>query len=230
MTFRQVCYLIRSDLHRYHGRTNWRLLARELLFGVGFKYSFWMRVTAWLSHQSAAWFPIYLIARLFHRRYIYKFGISIPFPTVVGPGFYIGHFGGIHVNSGVRIGRNCNISQDVTIGQASRGERRGVPNIGDNVYIGPGAKIFGGIRIGDHVAIGANCVVTRDVPDHAVVVGVPGRVVNFNGSEGYINRTDYDYPLPTGAEAKDHEPAVDPPNSAKPADAQLHAHNGKAGE
>jgi carbonic anhydrase/acetyltransferase-like protein (isoleucine patch superfamily) len=49
----------------------------------------------------------------------------------------------------------------------------------------------GAVHVGDDVAIGANCVVTDDVPDHAVVVGVPGRVISFEGSAGYVNRTDY---------------------------------------
>jgi len=66
-----------------------------------------------------------------------------------------------------------------------------VPEIGDNVYIGPGAKIIGNIKIGNNAAIGANCVVTKDVPENGVVVGVPGRVISFEGSAGYINKTNY---------------------------------------
>ena len=65
--------------------------------------------------------------------------------------------------------------------------------IGDNVYIGPGAKIFGNIRIGSNVAIGANCVVNEDIPDDAVVVGILGRVISYNGSFGYVNNTDYEF-------------------------------------
>jgi serine O-acetyltransferase len=80
----------------------------------------------------------------------------------------------------------------VTLGKVNRGEKKGYPVIGDNVYIGPGAKIVGKIKIGNHVAIGANCVVTRDIPDHGVVVGIPGEVISFEGSSGYINKTDYD--------------------------------------
>jgi serine O-acetyltransferase len=57
------------------------------------------------------------------------------------------------------------------------------------VYIGPGAKIFGGIRVGNNSAIGANCVVTKDVPEHATVVGIPGSVISYKGSEGLIIRT-----------------------------------------
>lgn len=58
--------------------------------------------------------------------------------------------------------------------------------------IGPGAKIFGNIRIGNGAAIGANCVVTHDVPENAVVVGIPGKVISYKGSKGYINRINYD--------------------------------------
>src|SRR4030095_2942890 len=77
------------------------------------------------------------------------------------------------------------------MGQATRGRRRGTPVIGRNVYIGPGAKIVGAVRVGDDVAIGANCVVTDDVPDHAVVAGIPGKVISFAWSAGYVTRTDY---------------------------------------
>jgi len=124
-------------------------------------------------------------------KYKYKFGCSIPHSTSIGRGFYIGHIRDIVINERAVIGENCNISQGVTIGQANRGRRKGTPVIGRNVYIGPGAKIVGAVHVGDHVAIGANCVVTDDVPDHAVVVGVPGRVISFEGSVGYVNRTDY---------------------------------------
>jgi serine O-acetyltransferase len=78
------------------------------------------------------------------------------------------------------------------LGKANRGVRKGYPVIGDNVYIGPGAKIVGNVHIGNNVAIGANCVVTKDIPDNSVVVGVPGRVISLESSVGYINRTDYD--------------------------------------
>lgn len=57
--------------------------------------------------------------------------------------------------------------------------------------IGPDAKIMGNIKVGDNAAIGANAVVTKNVPDNAVVVGVPAKVISYNGSEGYINRMDY---------------------------------------
>jgi len=87
------------------------------------------------------------------------------------------------------IGNNCNLSCGVVIGETFRGKRRGVPVIGDKVYIAPGAKVIGGVTIGDNVAIGTNCVVTKDIPDNAVVIGVPGRIISYDGSIGYISRT-----------------------------------------
>ena len=121
----------------------------------------------------------------------FRFGISIPPNTSIGAGFYIGHFGGIVVHHDVQIGVNCNLSQGVTLGLSSRGDRFGCPTVGDDVYIGPGAKIFGRITIGDRAAIGANAVVTRDVPESAVVVGSPARVVSGQGSAGYIINVGY---------------------------------------
>ncbi|UVT17875.1 MAG: serine acetyltransferase [Nitrospira sp.] len=118
---------------------------------------------------------------LFHRIRS-KWGIEISRSAEIGRGFYIGHYGGITISGLARIGRDVNISQLVTIGVSGRGENRGVPIIGDNVYIAPGAKIFGKIRVGNNVKIGANAVVHKDIPDDAVVVLDPGfRIISFRG-------------------------------------------------
>lgn len=184
-------YLVRSDLYRHDGATGLSGFLRNAVLSPGFQYSFWMRTAAFLSSRAILRFGLGHLARLVLRHYSLKYGISIPWRTRIGPGFYIGHFGQIVVNYRSAIGRNCNISQGVTIGQANRGLRKGYATIGDNVYIGPGAKIVGNVRIGNNVAIGANCVATKDVPDNAVLVGVPGRVMSSEGSAGYINWTDY---------------------------------------
>jgi serine O-acetyltransferase len=193
MRLGELLYLIRSDLYRYRARADWGELICLLVWGEpGFRYTFWMRTVRYLRERRWLLLPLYVLARLLLCHYEYKFGISISTGAEIGPGFYVGHFGGIVVSPRARIGRNCNISQSVTIGQANRGKRQGVPTIGDNVYIGAGAVIIGNIRIGNDVAVGANCVVLDDVPDNGVVVGVPGRVVSSQGSKGYVNRTDYD--------------------------------------
>ncbi len=73
------------------------------------------------------------------------------------------------------IGKNCRISQGVTIGGTPN--RVELPVIGDNVYIGAGAKIIGNIKIGNNVVIGANSVVITDIPDNCVAVGMPAKVI-----------------------------------------------------
>ena len=189
----QFRYLVRSDLYRLSGRTSWVAVLRQLLVGQeGFHYIFWMRAARATRHHPIGKWCLHPLTRLFLRRARYRFGIAIDFSTNIGPGFYVGHFGGIVVSSDAVIGRNCNISQGVTIGVANRGTRAGVPVIGDNVYIGPGAKIFGRVHVGDGAAIGANAVVTQDVPSGATVAGVPARVLSMSGSVGYVNFTDYD--------------------------------------
>jgi serine O-acetyltransferase len=123
---------------------------------------------------------------------MHKYGIDISFNAQIGPGLSIPHFGGIVVAAKAVIGKNCLISHQVTIGAVLRGEKRGAcPRIGDDVYIGPGAKLFGDIKIGNNVAIGANSVVNKDIPDNAVVVGVPGQVISLKGTEGIIENTDF---------------------------------------
>lgn len=113
-------------------------------------------------------------------------GISLPYASAIGERFYIGHFGGIIINSNAVIGNNCNISQGVTIGVSGLKEKRGVPTIGNNVYIGANAVVAGKINIGDGAVIGANSLVTRDVLSHTTVLGVPAVKINDHNSKGYI--------------------------------------------
>ena len=167
-------------------------MLRHVLLGEGYQYIFWMRVCRYTHEHRVLKVLIFPIARLLLEHYKFKLGISIPFVTNIDSGFYIGHFGGIVINAGSRIGKNCNISHGVTLGQANRGPNKGYPVIGDNVYIGPGAKIVGAVTVGNNVAIGANCVVTKDVPDNAVVVGVPGQVISYHGAVDYVTQTDYE--------------------------------------
>jgi len=79
---------------------------------------------------------------------------------------------GILVSGGAVIGSGCTIFHQVTIGSNLLEDTAhpGAPVIGDNVYIGAGAKIIGGVRVGNNVRIGANCVVVTDIPDNATVV------------------------------------------------------------
>ena len=194
MTLNEFRHSLLADLFRYHGRSSWLLLMRDFLFTFQMRYTFFLRLCSLLRGRAVC-FPFYVLSRAALQHYSYKYGIDISPRMPIGPGLYIGHCGGIVISHKATIGLNCNLSHDVTIGLASRGKRAGVPTIGDNVYIGPGAKIFGAITIGNNVAIGANCVVTHDVPDNAVVVGIPATIASMAGSAGYVNNTDYDSPV-----------------------------------
>ena len=192
MSFKQFIALTKSDLHRYAGSTRSSDAIYHYVFSPGFRYTFWMRLCAYL-HAHRVWrMSLFPFAWLMYYHLQLRFGIAISYKMNVGRGLYIGHHGGIVTNENAVIGNNCNLSHDVTIGVTRRGERKGVPTIGDNVYIGPGARIIGKVHIGDHAAVGANCVVTKDVPDYGVVVGIPGKVISLEGSAEYINNTDYD--------------------------------------
>lgn len=149
-----------------------------------YRYVVWMRLAQFVYGRK--WLilaNIYIYIRLQQLRN--KTGIQISPATKIGKGFYIGHWGSIVINAR-EIGENVNIIQTCTIGVAYRGDRGGTPIIGNNVYIGSGARIFGGIRVGNNVAIGVNSVVTRDVEDNSVIVGAPAKVISNKGSEGYI--------------------------------------------
>jgi serine O-acetyltransferase len=124
--------------------------------------------------------PAYLVLNLLVQ---ILWGIELPRGAKIGPGLYIGHFGGITVSPDTVMGARCALSQNITIGFAGHGEKAGVPVFGDDVYIAPGARVFGKIRVGDNVKIGANAVVYRDVPNNAVVALDPGfKIVSFSGN------------------------------------------------
>ena len=115
-----------------------------------------------------------------HRRYMERncAGIALGATFASVPVFPHG-VTGIFVSEGAVIGKDCVIFHQVTIGSnmLPDSSRRGSPTIGDNVYIGCGAKIIGNVRIGNNVRIGANCVVIQDVPDNATVVLEKPRVL-----------------------------------------------------
>src|SRR5690606_38519744 len=98
------------------------------------------------------------LTRRYHRLGV-KLGFSIPL-NVFGPGLSIAHYGTIIVNANARVGANCRLHAGVNIGTEAGASGR-APVLGDNCYIGPGAKLFGAVRIADGTAIGANAVVNR---------------------------------------------------------------------
>ena len=107
-------------------------------------------------------------------RFIYS--CYLPHTANIGKNLILGYGGiGIVIHGRCKIGNNCHIDQNVTLGGTSK--KYQVPLLGDNVYVGAGAKIIGPVTIGDDVVIGANAVVINDIPSNSVVVGVPGRII-----------------------------------------------------
>ena len=122
--------------------------------------------------------------RLRYHRYCVKMGFHLPL-NVFDEGLSIAHYGALVVNTRTRVGKNCRIHAMVVIG-ATNGNPA-APVIGDNVYIGAGAKIIGDIRIANGVAIGANAVVVKsiDEPD-TTWGGVPARKISERSSRSNL--------------------------------------------
>jgi serine O-acetyltransferase len=91
----------------------------------------------------------------------------------IGPGLFVQH-GFATIVAAARVGANCWINQQVTIGFDRPGAR---PVLGDGVSVHAGAKVLGAVTIGDGARIGANAVVLHDVPAGCTAVGVPARIL-----------------------------------------------------
>jgi serine O-acetyltransferase len=102
-------------------------------------------------------------------------GADIPINCQIGAGLLIPHPNGIVIHPDAKLGVNCLIFQQVTIGTR---DDRGVPTIDGHVDIGAGAKVLGSVHIGAHARIGANAVVITDVPSGAEAFGIPARTRN----------------------------------------------------
>lgn len=188
MSIKTTLQYILCDLARYHV-TEKRSYLGILVMCPGVLAGVYYRIGHWIWYCRGRLAPLVILLRPIYiilKRLIEIYtGASISPRAIIGPGLYINHFGSIFIGA-VTIGENCNLSHEVTIGVAGRGDRRGMPTIGDRVYIAAGTKIFGKITIGNDVAIGANAVVTKSIPDCAVVAGVPAEIISYQGSFDFV--------------------------------------------
>ena len=179
---------IRSDLHRYCGETGVRAFCTAYVQIPGFRYTFYLRKVAFYGARKRGFGLVpYLYNRAWLNHYRFRYGLEISPATAIGPGFYIGHFGGLVISPFATIGANVNVAQGVTIGATSRGSRRGAPVLEERVWVGANAIIVGKVTIGREALIAPGAYVNFDVPERSVVLGNPGQIVSTSGSEGYIN-------------------------------------------
>lgn len=121
-----------------------------------------------------------------YRRLSVRLGFSVA-PGIFGPGLAIVHYGLLVIDPTARVGRNCRIHAGVNIGGAAHfvdpaEAAEHSPRIGNNVYIGPGAKLYGSIVIGDDCVIGANAVVTKSFPEPGqTLAGIPAQAIAQGG-------------------------------------------------
>lgn len=152
-----------------------------------FKFYKALRYTEYYNNCKNKWFhkiPKKII-NIRYQRLCDKYQWTIPI-NVFDKGLSIVHVGPIVVSGDAKIGKNCRIHICTNIGNAPAKGIDGAPIIGDNVYIGPGAKIFGGITIGNNCVIGANAVVNKSFYDNCTIAGVPAKKISDNNSKLYI--------------------------------------------
>jgi serine O-acetyltransferase len=126
------------------------------------------RLLAW-PLLAIGW-PLYALFALVIRA---AYGIRLELSADIGPGFWVGHFGGVEV-ADCRFGEHCSIGHQTRIGRA--GQPQG-PVMGDRVWIGAHVRIEGALRVGDDATIASGAHVIRNVPGRSLVVGDPGRAV-----------------------------------------------------
>ena len=119
----------------------------------------------------------FLIARYISEKAKRKTGIEIHPGATIGKGLFIDHGTGVVIGETAIIGDNVTMFHGVTLGGTGKEKGKRHPTVGNNVFIGCGAKLLGNITIGDNAKIGANAVILKDVPQSATAVGIPGRIL-----------------------------------------------------
>ena len=153
------------------------------------KYEILLRKTEYYTNVNKGFFSKlkYVLYKYRFHKLSVKLGFSIPL-NVFDEGLSIAHYGSIVVNENAKVGKNCRIQENVTIGSTDGKDE--APIIGDDVFIASGARIIGDIHIGNKVSIGANAVVVNSFEeDHITIAGVPARKISYKGSANF-NKVD----------------------------------------
>ena len=149
-----------------------RIRAAVIDFAKGDFLWFYWKLFAW--HSRISYRPFQDILSFFLLRIAHRHGGYIGRNAALQSRPILPHgLHGIYISRYAKIGRECRIYQNVTIGSVGKK----APQIGDHCFIGTGATIVGDIKIGDFVKIGAGAVVFTDVPSHATVVAMGPRII-----------------------------------------------------
>jgi serine O-acetyltransferase len=164
--------ILRADIRRHFTTTGSRSpLGVAAAF---FEMSLWaigiFRFGKWAQsfHFRAIRWPLMTVYFFLYKLSQAISGISISLASEIGPGLVIHNYGGVIIHG--RVGKDCIFVQGSQMISRADGKARGWPSLGDNVYVGAGAKILGNVRIGDEAQIGANAVVMTDVPERSIVM------------------------------------------------------------
>jgi len=174
----------KSDVARYTKYCTCKKDYFYILFEQGLWAIMVYRISRWANSIRVPLLGLILriIAFLMFKMTEIVTAVSLPASVPIGRGFYVGHYGPVILHSRAVIGENCSVGPGVVIGTKGRGSQ-GAPTLGNNVYVGVGAKVLGGITIGDNAIIGANSVVVRDIPPGATAVGIPARIIRQEQTE-----------------------------------------------
>ncbi len=142
----------------------WYVL-ESLLFENGYQAVVLYRIAHGFKSRG-----IPLLGPLFARLSLFLTGVDIAPGAAIGPGLMISHGVGLVIGDRVRIGSNALLLHQVTLGASSSRRLDAMPTVGDDVFIGAGARLIGGITVGDGVFVGVNTIVTGDVPSHSKVI------------------------------------------------------------
>lgn len=188
MKYGEFRELVTRDFYRYYCRTTNYIWLYGLILGKPqFKLVFMYRLSQYTKGKPRlSKMVVTLIRKIQYRNN----KVSLPREAKIGPGLCIFHPVNIRISGDCKIGLNFTVAHNVTLGWVNHGAKRGVPEIGNNVYIGPGALVLGKIKIGDNVLIAGNSFVTHDIPSNSLVYGNPCIVKPCeNATEGYILNT-----------------------------------------
>ena len=140
-------------------------------------------VNAIINYRIAHFFhkhKLFFLARLISQIARFFTGIEIHPGAKIGKGLFIDHGMGVVIGETSEIGDNVTIYHGVTLGGNGKTKGKRHPTVGNNVFIGTGAKVLGPINVGDNAKIGANAVVLHDVPKNCTAVGIPAKIIKKN--------------------------------------------------